>query len=74
MEGDVRLEDAETGTTCEITVTAPLVEQYKARLTSYCEELRETCVRLGIGTARVPTDIDMETLLVEYLRSRGLLR
>jgi uncharacterized protein (DUF58 family) len=74
MEGDVRLEDVETGNTCEITVTTPLVEKYKARLTNYCDELRTQCARLGVGSARVSTDIDMEMLLVEYLRSRGLLR
>jgi hypothetical protein len=74
MEGDVRLEDVETGNTCEITVTSPLIEKYKERLHSYCEELRSQCARIGVGSARVSTDIDMETLLVEYLRSRGLLR
>lgn len=74
MEGDVRLEDVETGNTCEITVTSPLIEKYKERLHSYCEELRTQCARIGVGSARVSTDIDMETLLVEYLRTRGLLR
>jgi uncharacterized protein (DUF58 family) len=74
MEGDVRLEDVETGNTCEITVTSPLMEKYKVRLATYCDELRAQCARLGVGSARVSTDIDMEALLVEYLRSRGLLR
>ena len=74
MEGDVRLEDVETGKTCEVTVTSPLIEKYKTRLGEYCEEIRSQCARLGVGSARVSTDIDMEQLLVEYLRSRGLLR
>ena len=74
MEGDVRLEDLETGKTCEVTVTSPLIDKYKQRLHSYCEDLRGQCARLGVGSARVSTNIDMESLLVEYLRSRGLLR
>ena len=74
MEGDVRLEDAETGHACEITVTTPLIETYKSHLHDYCEEIRSQCARLGVGSARISTDIDMEQLLIEYLRSRGLLR
>jgi uncharacterized protein (DUF58 family) len=74
LEGDLRLEDSETGTECEITATAPLLAKYKQRLNSYCDELREQCVRIGAGSIRVSTDVDMEQLLVEYLRGRGLLR
>ena len=74
LEGDLRLEDSETGESCEVTATAPLVEAYKRRLHHYCEELREQCTRIGAGSVRVSTDIDMEQLLVEYLRGRGLLR
>ncbi|MBT4529917.1 MAG: DUF58 domain-containing protein [Phycisphaerae bacterium] len=74
LEGDLRLEDAETGEVCEITATAPLVAAYKQRLHHYCEEIREQCTRVGAGSVRVSTDVDMEQLLVEYLRGRGLLR
>ncbi len=74
LEGDLRLEDAETADTCEITVTAPLVDKYMQRLQSYCEQIRDQCKRVGAGNVKVSTDIDMEQLLVEYLRSRGLLR
>ncbi len=74
LEGDLRLEDAETGAECEITATAPLVAKYKQRLTQYCDAIREQCTRIGAGNIRVSTDVDMEQLLVEYLRGRGLLR
>ncbi len=74
LEGDLRLEDSETGEECEITATAPLVAKYKQRLEHYCESLREQCNRIGAGSVRVSTDVDMEQLLVEYLRGRGLLR
>ncbi len=74
LEGDLRLEDAETNDACEITVTAPLVAKYMQRLQHYCEDIREQCTRVGAGSAKVSTDVDMEQLLVEYLRSRGLLR
>ena len=74
LEGDLRLEDAESGATCEITATAPLVEAYKRRVDQYCEDVKEQCTRIGAGSVRVSTDLDMEQLLVEYLRGRGLLR
>ncbi len=74
LEGDVRLEDSETGLECEVTATAPLIANYKQRLEEYCEQAREQCARMGVGSIRVSTDVDMELLLVEYLRGRGLLR
>ncbi len=74
MEGDLRLEDAETGLEREVTVTAPLIRRYRSRLDAWCEDLRATCARLGVGSARVSTDVDMEQLLIRYLRGRGLLR
>ena len=74
LEGDLRLEDAESSDACEITVTAPLVDTYKKRLRLYCEDIREQCTRVGAGSVKVSTDVNMEQLIVEYLRSRGLLR
>jgi uncharacterized protein (DUF58 family) len=74
LDGDLRLEDSETGQECEITATAPLIANYKRRLDEYCENVREQCTRIGAGSIRVSTDVDMEVLLVEYLRARGLLR
>jgi uncharacterized protein (DUF58 family) len=74
LEGDLRLVDVESGAECEITATAPLISKYTQRLDHYCEALREQCTRIGAGSVRVSTDVDMEQLLVEYLRGRGLLR
>ena len=73
LEGDLSLVDAETGESCDVTITTPLVEQYHQHLEDYCEELRLQCTRIGVGSVRVSTDVDMELLLVEYLRTRGLL-
>ncbi len=74
LEGDLRLEDSESGEECEITAIAPLIAKYKQRLEQHCESIREQCIRIGAGSVRVSTDVDMEQLLVEYLRGRGLLR
>ena len=74
LEGDLKLQDIENGEICEVTVTGPLINQYHLNLESFCEEIRLQCSRLGVGNARVSTDVDIELLLIEYLRNRGLLR
>ena len=74
LSGDVRLRDLETGADCEITVTPALLRTYRERLDAFCTGLREWCSRRGIGHLAIGTDVDMEVLLVEYLRRQGLLQ
>ncbi len=74
MEGDLKLVNAESGEACEVTVTTPLVELYQSNLATFCDDIRLQCTRIGAGNVRVSSDIDIEQLLVEYLRNRGLLR
>ncbi|MEE2908577.1 MAG: DUF58 domain-containing protein [Planctomycetota bacterium] len=74
LSGDVRLRDMETGDHCEITVTPALLRTYRERLDAFCNGLREWCSRRGIGHLAIGSDVDMEVLLVEYLRRQGLLQ
>lgn len=74
LSGDVRLRDVETGQDCEITVTPALLRRYRENLDAYCSSLRDWCTRRGIGNLSIGTDVDMEVLLVEYLRRQGLLQ
>jgi uncharacterized protein (DUF58 family) len=74
LTGDLRLTDIEDGDTAEITVSAALLRRYKENLNAYCGRLREYCVRRGMMHITVDTATDMDTLLVDYLRKRGLLK
>ena len=74
LAGDLRLTDVEDEDTAEITVSAALLKRYKENLDGYCGRLREFCARRGITHVTIDTSIDMDTLLLEYLRQRGLLR
>ena len=74
LSGDVRLRDVESGLDCEITVTPALLRRYRENLDAYCSKLRDWCTRRGIGNLSIGTDVDMEVLLVEYLRRQGLLQ
>jgi uncharacterized protein (DUF58 family) len=74
IAGDLRLRDVEDGDTAEITVSAPLLKRYKANLSAYCDHFRTFCARRDIMSMTVTTDTPVDTLILDYLRARGLLR
>ena len=55
-------------------MSAALLKRYKDNLNSYCGTLREFCVRRGMMHMTIDTATDMSTLLMDYLRKRGLLK
>jgi len=74
ITGDLRLRDVEDADMAEVTISAPLLKKYKQILGAYCGELREFCARREISNLTVRTDMPIDTLLLDYLRKRGLLR
>lgn len=74
IAGDLRLMDTEDGDRAEVTISAPLLRRYKATLAAYCQGLRDFCARREITALTVQTDTPIETLILDYLRKRGLLR
>jgi len=71
--GDLRLVDSESAAEIEVTASAAVVEQYRERLDAHVAALRQYCVRRSIAHQVVETSMQLETLLVDYLRKRGLL-
>ena len=55
-------------------MSAALLKRYKENLNAYCGKLRDFCARRGIVHLTIDTNTDMTTLLLEYLRRRGLLK
>jgi uncharacterized protein (DUF58 family) len=74
LTGDLRLTDIEDEDAAEVTVGAALLKRYKENLGAYCGKLREFAVRRGMTHMTISTDTDLTTLLLEYLRKRGLLK
>jgi uncharacterized protein (DUF58 family) len=74
LGGDLRLRDVEDGDLAEVTISAPLIKRYKQNLTAYCDELRMFCARREITHMTLPSDTPVETLMLDYLRARGVLR
>jgi len=74
LAGDLRLTDIEDDDTAEVTVSAALLKRYKHNLDAYCGKLREYCVRRGMAHITIDTSIELDVLLMDYLRKRGLLK
>ena len=72
--GDLRLTDIEDDDVAEVTVSAALLKRYKDNLNAYCGKLRDFCVRRGMMHLTIDTATDMQILLMDYLRKRGLLK
>ncbi len=74
LSGDLKLRDVEDGDVSEVTITGALLKRYKDNLNAYCGTLREYCIRRSMMHMVLRTDMNMETLLLDYLRKRGLLK
>lgn len=71
--GDLRLRDVEDADTAEVTISAPLLKRYRANLAAYCDELRAFCARRDINLLTVRSDLAIDTLILDYLRKRGVV-
>ena len=71
--GDLRLRDVEDGDVAEVSVTGALLKRYRANLQAYCRMVRDTCVRRGVTYLAAETSTPFEQVVLEYLRTRGLL-
>lgn len=74
LTGDLKLVDCEDDDVAEVTISKPLLDKYKANLQAYCESLRSYCNQRGISYMLAPTSSPFETLVLNYLRHRGLVR
>lgn len=72
--GDLRLRDVEDGDAAEVTISAPLLKRYKANLSAYCDQLREFCLRRDMQLLTVRSDTPIETLVLDYLRQKGVVK
>ena len=74
ITGDLRLKDVEDGDLAEVTISAPLLKRYKAMLGAYCERLRTFCGERGMTHMVARSDTPIDTLILEELRRRGVVR
>jgi uncharacterized protein (DUF58 family) len=70
LGGDLRLHDAETGETRDVTVDAEALRGYRERLTRFLERVEAFCRGREIGYHRVSTETPVEEFVVAQLRGR----
>jgi uncharacterized protein (DUF58 family) len=74
LAGDLKLVDVEDADIAEVSISKLLLNKYKGMLTAYCTELKNYCTRRGITYLFTNTRVPFDTLVLSYLRQRGLLR
>lgn len=74
VTGDLKLIDVEDADEAEITVSRALLNRYKANLEAFRGRLYEFCARRGIACLFTSTQVPFESLVLHYLRQRGLVR
>ena len=74
LSGDVRLVDAETGLGKEVTVSAALIERYKARLAAHVDGLARAATARDMSHTLIRSDADVAKVVAERLRGAGVVR
>jgi len=73
LQGDLKLRDLEDDDMAEVSITQPLIKQYKANLNAYCLSLKDYVTKRGGTYLFTSTAVPFDTLVLNYLRERGLL-
>jgi uncharacterized protein (DUF58 family) len=73
LTGDLKLKDVEDDDMAEVSITQPLMAQYKKNLNAYCLSLKDYLRRRGGTYLFTSTSVPFDTLVLNYLRERGLL-
>lgn len=74
VEGDLRLVDSETGGGVDVTVTPKLLRLYREARAAYDRKLDEYCRSRQMTLLTSVTSSPFESLVLESLRRKGLLR
>lgn len=72
--GELELIDAETGEMVEVSLTAKILAEYRARLDEWCAGIEQFCSERAISYVRVRTDTPLDDLLLTTLRRGQVLR
>jgi hypothetical protein len=74
LTGDLKLRDVEDDDTGRGDHQRPAAQEVQGEPQAYCTELKDHCTRRGITYLFTSTRVPFDTLVLAYLRQRGLLR
>jgi uncharacterized protein (DUF58 family) len=72
FEGDYLFEDSETGVEIPVN-TDEFRQEYRDRLTAYCDRVKQECIRLEIDYQLLRTDAPLDFALLSYLEQRSAI-
>lgn len=74
LEGDLELEDLETGASLRVTVDGRTLGQYRGWLNGWLREIEQFCAQRGITYVRATTDYPVEQLVLDRFRRERVVR
>jgi hypothetical protein len=74
MTGDLQLVDVEDGDVADVTISAPLLARYKTNLDAFCASAKDFCTRRGMVYMFTDNQMSFETLVLSWMRKRGLVK
>lgn len=74
LAGDLKLVDIETGTDAEITLDPTTLNLYHQRLGEWLKELADYCSGRNVHYIPIVTNLDWEKLVMQILRSKGIVK
>jgi hypothetical protein len=73
LQGDLKLRDMEDGDLAEVSITQALLKKYKANLNAFCLSVKDYVTKRGGTYLFSSTAVPFDTLVLNYLRERGLV-
>src|ERR671912_337262 len=67
LQGDLKLRDMEDDDLAEVSITQPLLKQYKANLNAYCLAVKDYVTKRGGTYLFTSTAVPFDTLVLNYL-------
>ena len=74
LTGDFLLVDSETGERLDVTSSKRLIDNYHKTVRGFCSSLQHFCSPRGISYLFASTDLPFEALVLNYLRTAGMVR
>ena len=74
LSGELRLEDAETGQSKEMTINEQALVGYRVRFNAFCEGLKRFCLNRGVTYVRFNNRMPLEPFVLQELRRIGFIR
>ncbi len=74
LEGDLDLQDSETGESLPFRLDESTLAQYRLRVRTWCAEMQSVCARRGATYARILAEWPLEKAVIPFLRQRGAIQ